>query len=758
MSSKKTLEVNSIIVETLFTRGIPLSTSQTYASILNPIGPYNAAEISTSVIQDSTSKCNPWSQPGKAQFLEWSFLPLSTIYDKYFYGYNPNDLLNELIYIQSEINIQPVESFLSLNASTVSTFANISSLNASSIYGYSTSLIADSSTSIERYNQISSVLVNASSVISELSTNFYTTQFTPLSNTLMRRGDYYYLKRPDILPTPVPWYWQGFPERYVGPSLSSMYISSQCNAPLIASYCDTLVNTSTAWYTSNTTIVQSEIQAYIALTTGASNYVDNASSISTYFETLNTNFATSLSTEFYGNNVSTLSTSLSRYFNTYILPSDGPYISTGASSMFHMNSTLNSTLLGHVSSGVLGTHISSFSTTTVSTIDSLISYLYIQNNIQTMSTLSTIYTSTLVSTLNLLSVSTNQKGYQSLSTLYPIIFSTFAHVLPYIVLSNTQLNDLSTVMGQAAAVSSILTPQMSSIFGLNASFQTASGISSLYFNLSTSASTFYTDYCALLSTPSSLLGYSTTILTENLNGITAYYKSLSPILDYSTLANTTHFTRIDIVSDTNAISTLGCDILRLEGSASVKSIHMSNIDIYTTGLTSPGYSIQSVPSSIQFNQAFTVKHLFNSTLTGLIGINMLNPTYALDVVGDARKITGTTWVNPSDQRIKDEIIDANYMEALEKIMSLRLVSYTWDESYRDTHGLHDAQMMGFLSQEVEKIFPDSVSLNPQHGFPDFRSLDTDQIIKAKYAVTLGLLERFHLVECRISSLLNTLKE
>jgi hypothetical protein len=747
-------------VETLFTRGIPLSTSQTYASILNPIGPYNAEAVSTSVIQDMTSKCNPWSQPGKAQFLEWSFLPLSTIYDKYFYGVNPNDLLNELLFLQSEINIQPIESFLSLNASTVSTFASVSSLNASSIYGFSTSLIADQSTSIERYNHISTVLVNASSIILELSTNFYKTQFTPLSNTLMQRGDYYYLKRPDPLPTPVPWYWQGLPERYVGPSLSSMYISSQCNAPLIASYCDTLVNTSTAWYTSNTTIVQSEIEAYIALTTGASNYVDNASSLSTYFETLNTSFANSLRTEFYGNNVSTLSTSLTTYFKTYRVPSDGPYISTGASSMFAMNSTLNSTLLGHVSSGVLGDHISTFSTTTVSTIGSLVTFLYIQNNIQTMSTLNTVYTSTLVSTLDLLSVSTNQKGYESLSTLYPVIFSTFAHVLPYIVLSNTQLNDLSTVMGQAAAVSSILNPQMSSILGLNASFQTASGISSIYFNLSTSASTFYTDYCALLSTPSSLLGYSTSIMTNELNAITAYYSNLRPILNYSTLANTTRFTRVDIVSDTNAISTLGCGTVRLEGSASVKSIHMSNIDIYTTGaiINPPRYSIQSVPSSIQFNEAFIVKHLFNSTLTGLIGINTLNPSYALDVVGDARKISGTAWINPSDQRIKDTVIDAGYMETVEKIMSLRLVSYTWDESYRVKHDLHDAHIMGFLSQEVEKVFPEAVSVRAENGYPDFRSLDADQLMKAKYRVTLGLLERFNQVECRISSLLNTLEE
>jgi hypothetical protein len=60
--------------------------------------------------------------------------------------------------------------------------------------------------------------------------------------------------------------------------------------------------------------------------------------------------------------------------------------------------------------------------------------------------------------------------------------------------------------------------------------------------------------------------------------------------------------------------------------------------------------------------------------------------------------------------------------------------------------------MGFLSQEVEKIFPDSVSEMSENGFSDFKSLDTDQLYKAKFALTQNLLSRLEDLKTRLNAL------
>jgi hypothetical protein len=61
--------------------------------------------------------------------------------------------------------------------------------------------------------------------------------------------------------------------------------------------------------------------------------------------------------------------------------------------------------------------------------------------------------------------------------------------------------------------------------------------------------------------------------------------------------------------------------------------------------------------------------------------------------------------------------------------------------------------IGFLSQEVEPIFPDAVTMLPENGIDDFRSLDMDQIYKAKFAVTQNLIGRASTLQMRLNRLL-----
>jgi hypothetical protein len=153
---------------------------------------------------------------------------------------------------------------------------------------------------------------------------------------------------------------------------------------------------------------------------------------------------------------------------------------------------------------------------------------------------------------------------------------------------------------------------------------------------------------------------------------------------------------------------------------------------------------------------FTIKRLYNPIPFSYTGINTLTPEYSLDIdIGEARKPSGVTWVTASDKRVKENISDISLADALNKISSLRLVSYIWDEEYSQKHRLTNQRQLGFISQEVQEIFPESVTDSEEHGFTDFKSLDVDQLYKAKFVVTQYLLERVLFLQMRISKLMKS---
>jgi hypothetical protein len=159
-------------------------------------------------------------------------------------------------------------------------------------------------------------------------------------------------------------------------------------------------------------------------------------------------------------------------------------------------------------------------------------------------------------------------------------------------------------------------------------------------------------------------------------------------------------------------------------------------------------------STINFNEGqLTISRVYNSLIYGQVGINIEDPEYALDIgIGDARKPIGTTWINPSDSRIKQCISDVDFSFVEKQISNLRLVSYRWSEEYRAIRTLADNPTIGFLSQEVQKIFPKSITEMDEFGYRDFKSLDIDQLYKAKFRVTQGLLYRLSTLQMRLDRL------
>jgi len=104
------------------------------------------------------------------------------------------------------------------------------------------------------------------------------------------------------------------------------------------------------------------------------------------------------------------------------------------------------------------------------------------------------------------------------------------------------------------------------------------------------------------------------------------------------------------------------------------------------------------------------------TKEGKVGIGTTAPNYKLEVIGDAAKTSGgTTWINSSDERLKD--VTGEYGQGLNEIVRLRPITFHYKED--NPRGLpSDDENIGFIAQEVQEVFPEAVSEGPD-GYLDF---------------------------------------
>ena len=111
--------------------------------------------------------------------------------------------------------------------------------------------------------------------------------------------------------------------------------------------------------------------------------------------------------------------------------------------------------------------------------------------------------------------------------------------------------------------------------------------------------------------------------------------------------------------------------------------------------------------------------------------------YQLDLSLDtARKLTSTTWTTGSDERIKEEIEDANLQMCVDLVDAIPLKRFAWKASYAPSQT--DRHQLGWIAQDVEEAgLEKAVTISEDHGYPDFRSLNTDQL----YKVMWGALQK-----------------
>ena len=178
-----------------------------------------------------------------------------------------------------------------------------------------------------------------------------------------------------------------------------------------------------------------------------------------------------------------------------------------------------------------------------------------------------------------------------------------------------------------------------------------------------------------------------------------------------------------------------------------------------SGSTAASYSVDgtawvttALPSAATWTSlAFTAT---SSILTsGLLGLGVATPVVQLDMSTDgARKLTTTTWLTGSDQRIKTDIMSADLDRCYEIVQSIELKYFKWNFPPESNVIVDDAHSLGFIAQDVLADFPHAVSVSDSYGYPDFLSLNIDQILKAMYGALQKTMSDKESLESQVATL------
>jgi len=144
-----------------------------------------------------------------------------------------------------------------------------------------------------------------------------------------------------------------------------------------------------------------------------------------------------------------------------------------------------------------------------------------------------------------------------------------------------------------------------------------------------------------------------------------------------------------------------------------------------------------------------------------VGIGTKNPGFQLTLSTDsAAKPSTSTWTVSSDERIKENIVLADVDRCVEIIRAVPLKHYRWKDSVYTFEQVKDRSKLGWIAQDVEKVFPKAVGthrltynqvyedvvkedgstekkLVSEDVIEDCRDLNADQI----YAVMYGAIQK-----------------
>jgi hypothetical protein len=157
------------------------------------------------------------------------------------------------------------------------------------------------------------------------------------------------------------------------------------------------------------------------------------------------------------------------------------------------------------------------------------------------------------------------------------------------------------------------------------------------------------------------------------------------------------------------------------------------------------------------DQALIANNLYaNSGIA--IGSTSMFSTYQLFLSGDrAGKLTTTTWNTYSDERIKEDIVNADLYQCYSTIDCLNLKYFKWNSNFVSPDLYSDSHNLGFIAQEVKQYFPKSVDIVSNSIASDFHILNTDQIYKAHLGATKQLIAMVKAQQAELNELRSTVQ-
>jgi hypothetical protein len=186
-------------------------------------------------------------------------------------------------------------------------------------------------------------------------------------------------------------------------------------------------------------------------------------------------------------------------------------------------------------------------------------------------------------------------------------------------------------------------------------------------------------------------------------------------------------------------------------------------------------------SSMTINATLSVDNFYNR-----VGINNTNPQFNLDVYGNSRisslmigdtasftstnttfqlsvfgtngpaRVGGTTWTQISDQRLKEQIVDADLDRCYNDIKAIPLRRFTYTSSFFNTIALPDRNVLGFIAQEVKQVQPKAITVSEAFGISDLNWLNIDQMNMSLYGAVKRLMQNNEELTSSVSGLQTTL--
>ena len=139
----------------------------------------------------------------------------------------------------------------------------------------------------------------------------------------------------------------------------------------------------------------------------------------------------------------------------------------------------------------------------------------------------------------------------------------------------------------------------------------------------------------------------------------------------------------------------------------------------------------------------------NGTLIATkVGIGTTTPNYSLEVSTDSagKPGIGGLWTVVSDERIKADIVPANLDRCYEIVKSVPLKYFGFAPNVYTDDQINDKHNLGWIAQDVQKVFKNSVSVKPftlKTGdvIEDCLDLNGGQMIAALYGAVQSLIEK-----------------